>query len=379
MNETIRLGRIAGVSVGLNWSLLVILLLITLGLAGGRFPALYPDREPAAYILAALVAGVLFLASILAHEIGHAVVAQRNGIEVDGITLWLFGGVARLAGEAQDPGVELRVAGIGPLISVVVAVIAGAAALLLDGLGAPDLVVGVAAWLATINLILAIFNLVPAAPLDGGRILGALLWRHHGDAARARATAARGGRLFGFFLMAMGLAQFVGGAGIGGLWLVLIGWFLVNVARAEEARAEMKGSLGDLRVREIMSADPVIVPPDLTVAQLVDDYLFRHRFSAFPIGWGPDSVEGLVTLSHVKRLPPDRRARMTLRQVASPTADVAVGPDDPVSELVLRLDDDRRALVVEDGRVIGIVSPTDILRTMELAQLRTRSSDRALT
>ncbi|HWI03640.1 MAG TPA: site-2 protease family protein, partial [Acidimicrobiales bacterium] len=174
MNETIRLGRIAGVSVGLNWSLLVILLLITLGLAGGRFPALYPDREPAAYILAALVAGVLFLASILAHEIGHAVVAQRNGIEVDGITLWLFGGVARLAGEAQDPGVELRVAGIGPLISVVVAVIAGAAALLLDGLGAPDLVVGVAAWLATINLILAIFNLVPAAPLDGGRILGAL-------------------------------------------------------------------------------------------------------------------------------------------------------------------------------------------------------------
>ncbi|MDQ4070531.1 MAG: site-2 protease family protein [Actinomycetota bacterium] len=379
MNETIRLGKIAGVKVGLNWSLVVILLLITLGLAGGRFPALYPDREPAAYVTAALVAGILFLASILAHEVGHAVVARRNGIEVDGITLWLFGGVARLAGEAQDPGVELRVAGIGPLISIVIAVTAGAAALLLDGVGAPGLVVGVAAWLATINLILAIFNLVPAAPLDGGRILGALLWRYHGDASRARATAARGGRLFGFFLMAVGLVQFVGGAGIAGLWLVLIGWFLVNVARAEEARAEMKSALGDLRVREIMSADPVIVPPDLTVAQLVDDYLFRHRFSAFPIGRDPGSVEGLVTLSHLKRLPADRRARMTLRQLASPVADVAVGPDELVSELVSRLDGDRRALVVEDGRVIGIVSPTDIVRTMELTELRARSGDRALT
>ncbi len=379
MNETIRLGKIAGIKVGLNWSLVVILLLITLGLAGGRFPALYPDREPAAYVIAALVAGVLFLASILAHEVGHAVIARRNGIDVDGITLWLFGGVARLAGEAQDPGVELRVAGIGPLISIVIAVTAGVAALLLDNLGAPGLIVGVAAWLGTINLVLAIFNLVPAAPLDGGRILGALLWRHHGDAARARTTAARGGRLFGFFLMAVGLAEFVGGEGIGGLWLVLIGWFLVNVARAEEARAEMKSVVGDLRVREIMSTDPVILPPDLTVAELVDDYLFRHRFSAFPIGRDPGSVEGLVTLSHVKRVPTDRRARMTLRQLALPVAAVAVGPDEWVSDLVARLHDDRRALVVEDGRVIGIVSPTDIVRTMELAELRTRSRDRALT
>jgi Zn-dependent protease len=379
MNETIRLGKIAGVKVGLNWSLLVILLLITLGLAGGRFPALYPDREPAAYVMAGVVAGMLFIASILAHEVGHAVVARHNGIEVEGITLWLFGGVARLGGEAQDPGVELRVAGIGPLISILIAAAAGAAALLLDGLGAPGLVVGVAAWLGTINLVLAIFNLVPAAPLDGGRILGALLWRRHGDAARARATAARGGRLFGFFLIVVGLVQFVGGAGIGGLWLVLIGWFLVNVARAEEASAEIKGVLGDLRVIDIMSTDPFIVPPDLTVAEFVDDHLFRHRFSAFPIGRDPDSVEGLVTLSHLKRVPTDRRARMTLRQVASPVADVAVGPDEAVTELIARLDGDRRALVVDDGRVIGIVSPTDIVRTLELAELRTRSRDRGMT
>jgi Zn-dependent protease/predicted transcriptional regulator len=379
MNESIRLGKIAGVNVGLNWSLLVIFLLISLGLAGGRFPALYPDREPVAYVAAGLVAGVLFLASILAHEIGHAVVARRNAIEVEGITLWLFGGVARLAGEAKDPGVELRVAGIGPLISIAIGVGAAAVAGLLDMAGAPGLVVGVAAWLAIINIILALFNLVPAAPLDGGRILGALLWRRHGDATRARVTAARGGRLFGFFLMALGLAQFVAGAGIAGLWFVLIGWFLVNVARAEEATAGLKGALGDLRVREVMSADPVIVPPELTVAQLVDDYLFRHRFSAFPIGGTPESVEGLVTLAHLKRLPADQRDRVTLREVATPVAGLAVGPDEPVSELVYRLDGDRRALVMEDGRLIGIVSPTDIVRIMELAELRARGGDHTLT
>ncbi len=378
MNETIRLGRIAGVKVGLNWSLVVIFLLIAAGLAAGRFPAAYPGRPSAAYATAAVAAAVLFFASILAHEVGHAVVARRNGIEVEGITLWLFGGVARLAGEARDPGAELRIAGVGPLISIAIAAAAGGVAIVLDLAGAPGLVVGVAAWLGVINLILAVFNLVPAAPLDGGRILRALLWRRHGDPARAWVTAARGGRFFGFLLIAVGLIEFAGGAGIGGLWLVLIGWFLVNVARAEESTAQLKGRLGDLRVREIMTPDPVLASPDLTVAQLVDDYLFRHRFSAFPIGRDRDSVEGLVTLGHIKGVPADQRYRVTVGSLAAPAAEVVVGPDDPISSLLLRLDGDRRALVVENGRLVGIVSPTDIVRTLEIAELRMRDGDRAL-
>lgn len=168
MNESVRLGRIAGVDVGVNWTVFVIFLLITFGLAAGRFPQEHPGLEPTAYVVAGVVAGLVFMASILAHEVSHAVVAQRNGVDVDGIVLWLFGGVARLRGEPGDPGAEIRVAGVGPLVSVGLGAAFGAVAVLLGGLGAPGITVGVFAWLAVINVVLAVFNLVPAAPLDGG-------------------------------------------------------------------------------------------------------------------------------------------------------------------------------------------------------------------
>jgi Zn-dependent protease len=184
---------------------------------------------------------VVFFLSLLAHELSHAIVARRNGVDVEGITLWWFGGVARLEGEASDPGAELRISGVGPLVSVV---LAGVFAAILDAIGVAAIAVEVFVWLALINAILAIFNLVPAAPLDSGRILRSILWRRRGDRFAAAITAARAGRFFGWLLMVLGLFDFVAGAGLAGLWLVMIGWFLTMAAGAEEHHSINRRALG---------------------------------------------------------------------------------------------------------------------------------------
>jgi Zn-dependent protease len=373
MNESIRLGTIAGVRVGANWSVLLIGALIAFGLAVGRFPVQYPDLPSQTYVIAGLVAAVVFFASLLAHEVSHAVVAMRNGLEVEGITLWLFGGVAKLGGEAEDPGADFRIAGVGPLVSAVLGVVFFTLSAIVEGIGFPPIVVGVFSWLALINAVLAVFNLVPAAPLDGGRILRAVLWRRHGDQARASITAARAGKVFGFVLVGLGLLEFAAGAGFGGLWFVLIGWFLINAAGAEEQHAGTRRALGGVRVGDVMTAGPTTAPAHISVADFVDDYLFRYRHSAFPLVDHGGRGAGLITLNRVKQVPSHERATTRLEDIACPADEVAVaGVDDPLVDLLERISrgSDGRALVVEDGQLVGIVSPTDIARRLEIAPLR---------
>ncbi|PWR16562.1 site-2 protease family protein, partial [Micromonospora sicca] len=213
MRASFRLGRIAGVPVGVNWSVLVIFLLIAWGLAANQFPRAYPDRPALAYAAAGLSAAVVFFLGLLAHEVAHAVIAKRNGIAVEGITLWLFGGVSELRGEARDPGAELRIAGIGPLVSLIIGLFFGGIAMLLALAGAHGLLLGSLAWLAGINILLAIFNVLPAAPLDGGRLLRAAVWKATGDRTKASVVAARAGWVLGALLIGLGLWQFLVGAG----------------------------------------------------------------------------------------------------------------------------------------------------------------------
>jgi len=264
MHEHVRLGQIAGVTVGFNWSVLAIFALVTLGLALGQFPMVYPGRTTAAYAVAGLIAGAVFLLSLLAHEIAHAIVARRNGVDVEGITLWMLGGVARLQGEPSTPAAELRIAGAGPAVSLALAAGFALVGALLRAIGSEGLPLGVCMWLATINLVLAVFNLIPAAPLDGGRLLRAALWRLRGDRVSAAITASRAGRRFGWLLVALGLVQFLM-VGVGGLWLMLLGWFITTAATAEEQQVELGGALAGVRVADVMSADPVAVPAGITV------------------------------------------------------------------------------------------------------------------
>jgi Zn-dependent protease/CBS domain-containing protein len=372
MTETFRLGRIAGVRVGVNWSVVVIFALISLGLAAGRFPTIYPDLPSAAYSTAGLVAGLVFFASLLAHELAHAVVARRHGVEVEAITLWLFGGVAKLKGEPATPAGDLQVAAVGPLVSLVLAAAFAALTLVLDAAGAPGLVAGVTGWLALINVVLAVFNLVPAAPLDGGRILRAVWWWRTGDRTRAAVGAAQAGRVFGWVLIAGGVALALLGGGIGGLWMALIGWFITNAARSEQHYAEVSHTLAGLQVRDVMSPDPTVVPAGLDVGSFIDHYVFAHRYSTFPVVDTAGAPVGLVTLGRVKSVAADRRAVTTVGQVAVPLASVTVvAPDAVLVEVLstLTAGAEGRALVVEQGRVVGIVSPADVMRRIEVADL----------
>jgi Zn-dependent protease/CBS domain-containing protein len=376
MHEHVRLGQIAGVAVGFNWSVLAIFALVTLGLAAGQFPMAYPGRTTAAYAVAGLIAGTVFFLSLLAHEIAHALVARRNGVEVEGITLWMLGGVARLQGEPATPAADLRIAGAGPAVSLALAAGFALVGALLRTVGSEGLPLGVCTWLATINLVLAVFNLIPAAPLDGGRLLRAALWRLRGDRVSAAVTASRAGRRFGWLLVALGLVQFVM-VGVGGLWLMLLGWFITTAATAEEQQAELSDALAGVRVADVMSADPVAVPAGITVGRFLDAYVFTHRHSTFPVT-DDGRLVGLVTLARVKRVPIHQRDTTQVREVACPLADVpVVGPDDALSDLLPRMTEatDGRALVVDGERLVGLVSPSDVVRRLEIAALRPRRSE----
>ncbi|MBI3687142.1 MAG: site-2 protease family protein [Actinobacteria bacterium] len=372
MTASFRLARIVGVDVGVNWSVLVIFMLIATSLSAGRLPADYPDHSAWAYGIAGTSAAVVFFLGLLAHELSHAVVARRNGLSVEGITLWMFGGVARLRGEARTPGADLRIAGVGPLVSLLLGVGFGAIAALLVAAGQDGLVVGTIAWLAGINILLAVFNSLPAAPLDGGRILRAALWRWRGDRTWAAVTAARAGRVLGALLIALGFWEFLGGAALSGLWLALIGWFLVGTATMEEQGTRLAATLAGIRVGDVMSGEPVTVSPDLDVAQLLDGYLWESRHSAFPLTDGGRPV-GLITLNRIKAVPPERRATTRLRDIACPLEELPIAsPDEPINDLLPRLNQyaDGRALVVDgDGHLIGIVTPTDISRAVQRATL----------
>ncbi len=278
-----------------------------------------------------------------------------------------------MQGEATSPTGALRVALVGPLVSVMAAATFGILALALDGAGAPALVEGLAGWLASVNLLLAAFNLVPAAPLDGGRVLQAVLWRRNGDRLSASATAAKAGRGFGYVLIGLGVLDLLTGVGVGGLWFVLLGWFLAAASQTEQAGAEARAHLGGVRVAEIMTPRPAVVPGWITVGALVNDYVGRHRLSAFPVQDFDGGLAGVVTLKALKQVPRHERATLRVKDVAVPVEEVPVArSDDRVLDLVERMSPhpELAALVVDDGQIVGMVSPTDIAQALEVGALR---------
>jgi len=378
MGGSLGLGRIAGVRVQVHWSVLVIVALIAWGLSVGALPSAYPGYPTGGYVLAGTVAAVVFMVGLLAHEVSHSVVARRNGIDVDSITLWLFGGVAQLKGQPGDPGTELKVAGVGPLVSLLVGVLFGALAWAGGALGLSRLAVGTLAWLAAINVLLAVFNVLPAAPLDGGRLLKAALWRWRGDQQWATVTSARAGRVLGVALIALGLWQLFATGDLSALWLALVGWFVAGAATVEEQRARTDAALAGVPVRAVMTPDPETVGPDLTVDELVEHLLLSRRHSSYPLV-EDGRLTGLVTLGRLKAVPAPRRSATRLGDIAYPLDEVPVaGPDEPVPALMERVGRaaDGRVLVLQDGHLVGIVSPSDLTRLIERAGLRGRGSER---
>jgi Zn-dependent protease len=364
MRQSIRIGTFGGVPVGVNWSVLVIFALLTWELGAYGFPGTPSGRPSAADWVAAVVAAVLFFGSLLAHEVSHAVVARRNGVGVRSITLWLFGGVAQLEDEAHSPGADFRIAAVGPGTSLALAGLFGAAQAVAGALGTRGLPVDVASWLWKINLALAAFNLIPGAPLDGGRILRSGLWRAWSDRPRASVAAARAGRAVGALLVVVGVAEFAVG-GLLGLWPAVLGWFVWSAAGAEERVARLRGGVAHLAAWQVMTPNPPALPERDSVEDLVRS-LWHYRGDTVPVtddrGW----LSGLVTLDAVRAVPDARRPQTTLHDIAVPLPGVpVVRAGDPVAVLLERMRgaEGTPAFVLDaEGRLVGVVSGADLER-----------------
>jgi Zn-dependent protease/CBS domain-containing protein len=369
----LRLGSVRGIRIEANWSVAFIFVLIAFGLATLQFPSVNPHQSALTYAVAAILTAVVFFASLLAHELAHSLVALRYGLRVEKITLWIFGGVSQLSGEVPSPSAEVWIAGVGPLTSLVIGGILLGAAALFAGTGpASASVAGVfesaLAYLGITNVALAVFNVIPAAPLDGGRLLRAFVWWRTGDRVKATVWASRSGQAFGWVFVIGGLYTFFATRQWTWLWFAFIGWFLIGSATAEAQQAVVTGQLQGIRVSQIMTPDPVTVPGSATVSEFLDGHLFRARHQGFPVIQDGQGVTGLVTINRIRQVPPGERDRTRLADIACPLADVATAaPDDSVADLLPRLTacTDRRALVFRDGRLAGIVSPSDIARMLD--------------
>ncbi|WP_314174287.1 site-2 protease family protein [Streptomyces winkii] len=367
MRATFVLGRAAGVRIGVHWSVLLIFALIAFGLAQGRLPATHPGNATVLYWVAGLFAAVVFFASLLAHELAHAIVARRNGIDVDDIVLWLLGGAARLKSEASNPAAELRIAGVGPLVSLLLGGVFALAAWLFHLASAPGLVVEVVGWLAAINVLLAVFNAVPAAPLDGGRLLRAFLWWRTGDRLKATAGATTAGRVFGWLLVLLGVVLFLGSGSFGGLWLSVVGWFLIAAATAEGRQAQLRGVLSGVPVRDAMTTGPVTAPSGLAVADFLSGPAYRYRHSAFPVVRDDGVPAGLLTLDGARRVPWDQAEQVTVDEAMIPLEKITVvGPQDSLADLLPTMEPgaQNRVLVADGGRLVGILTLSDVSRTV---------------
>jgi Zn-dependent protease len=362
------LGEVAGVSIGAHWSTLLVLALFATVLATAELPATAPGYPTLTYWVAAVLLAGVFLASVLAHELAHAAVARHHGIAVDSITLWLLGGVAQLHELARDPSAELRVALAGPVTSFAIGVASGAAAAASYVVGLPGLVVGALGWLALVSILLAVFNLLPGAPLDGGRVLTAVLWRRSGNERDARQRSARTGRVIGQVLIGLGIVDVLVGAGIGGLWLVLLGWFLTAAARGEEAQLELRGALTGVRVADVMTPRPAVARQGASIADFVAEHGTHARGSSFPVVDGGGGLCGLVTFRRVRAVPRPRWATTTIDEIAVPLHDLWTATTDEwlLDVLARGRGGDGRIVVVDDGgQVVGIVSPVDITQAMQ--------------
>jgi len=365
--QSLRIGRLFGVDIGLHPSWFVIALLVTYSLAAGELPRRYPGWETAWYWVVGALIAILFFASVLAHELSHAVVARRFGLKVRDITLFIFGGAASLESEAKRPLHEALIGAAGPLASLLV----GAALWLVVALVQAPQVEAILGWLAFINVTLGIFNLIPGFPMDGGRILRAILWKLRGDRFAATRNAATVGRLFGYLLIGIGVViAFQGGSLFSGIWLALIGWFLSNAAESAVAQMSIERTLRGIKVREVMEAEPPSVSPNESVADLVNERLVRGGQRSFLVRHTDGGLAGLVTLSDVARVARDDWPQARVTDIMTRYQDLArVGPDDGVAKAleILQAKEVNQLPVVEgDGRtVVGLLTRAGILRLIE--------------
>ena len=371
VTPSIKLGRLFGIEIGFNWSLIFIFALVTWTLATAVLPANAAGHAALVYWLVGGAGAVLFYVSLLAHELSHALVATSHGVKVAGITLWLFGGVSRLEGEPASARSEGLIAGVGPLTSLVIAAISVGLFYLTSG---NDLVSGLFGWLAFVNLALALFNLVPAFPLDGGRLLSSLLWWRSGSRQRGVHNAVRVGRVFAYLMIAAGVLEVLLGAVFNGVWIAILGWFLLSAGASEEAGSTIRTLLRAVPVSAAMTSPVVTLPDWVTVEQFLGSIAPDHSFTTYPVHDPSGKLTGVVRLSDLVRVPSADRGNKHLVDCARLISEVPVSnPREDLAALIQRVGAglEQRVLVFDNGQLVGIISPADVARALTVRQART--------
>jgi Zn-dependent protease/CBS domain-containing protein len=360
--QSFRLGSIFGFEIRIDLSWFIIFFLILWTLTASVFPDNYPGLAQGTYIAMGVAGTLLFFASLLAHELSHSIVARGKGIPVEGITLFVFGGMSRTRMEAETPGDEFQIAGVGPLVSLVLAGLFGLLWWIGTNAGWPVPVNAVTAYLALINLFLAIFNLLPGFPLDGGRLFRSIVWKVTNNLTKATRIASWGGKFLGYLLIGLGIFQIFGANILGGFWLILIGWFLNNAAELSYQEQLIRTGLEGVRAREVMTPNPETVPSDLILQQLVDEYFLHRRYQAFPVTENHQLV-GIITLNQVKDVPRDEWNRQTVKDTMTPVEKGAVvRPEEQMSQVLQKMQESgaRRVLVARNGQLQGIITANDV-------------------
>ncbi len=361
------LGHFAGVPIRAHWSVLVAVGLFAALLATGTLPATRPGETTAAYWVAGSVTALVFFLTLLAHELAHAVTARHYRMRVQRITLWMLGGLTELDGEPPTPRADALVAASGPLTSLGLGAVFAALVGLLGG----DTLVGAAvAWLALANVLLGVFNLLPGAPLDGGRLLRAVLWWRSHDRAQAAEGAASVGRVLGQVLIGLGILEVLLGAYLG-IWLALVGWFILSGA-AGERYAVRSERLRGLLVRDVMTPTPTVAPEWWTVSQFVRNLPQTDAAQPlFPLVDVDGAISGATTLEALDRVPHDQRDDIRVHDVAQGRKTLLVAaPDTPLPDLFLSLHlRGGTAVVVDAGHPVGVVTDDDLVRAAQLADL----------
>jgi len=364
-----KLFKLLGFEVGIDLSWIILAILVAWSLSTGFFPFQYQELSTGTYWIMGVVGAVGLFLSIIAHEFCHSIVARRAGMPMKGITLFIFGGVAQMDEEPPSARDEFFIAIVGPVSSILIGAVFFGLYYLGGVAGWPAAVSGVLGYLAMINGLLAAFNLVPAFPLDGGRVLRSILWKVKGNLRWATRISSHVGVGFGIFLIVMGLFRVLAGNFIGGMWFFLIGLFIQSAANMSYQQLVTRKALEGEPLKRFMNSDPVTVSPGLSVQQLVDDYIYRHHFKLFPVVEDGDRLVGCVTTRQVKEVSREQWEERTVGDLAQSCSDEnTIGPEADAVEALSRMRRNQasRMMVVEGGRLVGVIALKDMLEFLSL-------------
>ena len=366
MPGTFRIGKIAGIDIDIHVSWIIILVFLTVSLATGWFPQLYPGWSTATYWLIAFLSSLLLFVSVLLHELAHSLVARRRGLRVKSITLFIFGGVSNIESEPQSPGVEFQMAFVGPLTSLVIGAICFLLQVPLRGSNSP--LEGILFYLAVTNILLGVFNLIPGFPLDGGRVLRSIVWRLTGNLRQATRVAAMTGQIIAYLLILLGIWIFFVGDILDGIWFGFIGWFLLSAAQSANAQGMLTSVLSGVTVGEVMNPKPATVPADISLQQLVDAY-FLPGGLRYALVMQADHLVGLMTLGDIRHIPREQWGQVPVSTAMIPLSRLhVVTPQQSLSDVLPLMAgrDVNQLPVLENDALVGILSRDAIVHYLEV-------------